>query len=185
MSPLPKPPNNLSGQFSGLLQRVISAILGLRHKFFSCFSGRPIIDREHDGVTSAGSPTFDTGTILHEPPPKPISPPCPPLTPPNDFHLLPAQRCKKKALLVGVESVSSGRSLKGPHKDVRDMCQLLIGRLNKPYFGYSINHISDRSHYDPNDITLLVNTDDPTQIQPTKANIVSFLLSTPRVLIEV
>ncbi|KAF8156107.1 caspase domain-containing protein [Crassisporium funariophilum] len=45
--------------------------------------------------------------------------------------------------------------LKGPHRDVLDMRQLLI----------------DKYHYAPEDITVLIDNDDPEQLQPTRYNI--------------
>lgn len=118
----------------------------LKHKFFSYVFGRLTQDRDDDGLNvgfkSAGSHTgtaqAHTLNVLDEPP-------TPPLTSPFDDHLqLPQTRnCKRKALLVGVESnnelqTKRGlRPLKGPHKDVRDMRQFLIGEFKlsiKKYF---------------------------------------------------
>jgi hypothetical protein len=69
------------------------------------------------------------------------------------------------------------RSLKGPHKDVRDMRQFLIGGFkfsSKQFQTLSTISLADHWHYDPDDIVLLMNTDDPEAVQPTKENIVWF-----------
>jgi len=56
---------------------------------------------------------------------------------PMDDHLRPQQSYKKKALLVGISGrwtergSDISRPLRGPHRDIRDMRQLLIGRFNK------------------------------------------------------
>ncbi|KAJ4490169.1 caspase domain-containing protein [Lentinula aciculospora] len=76
-------------------------------------------------------------------------------------ELVSDQSPKKKALLIGInntlmEQVGGGKSqLTMPHRDVQSMRNLLI----------------DHYHYDPNDITILIDIDDPKQLQPTRTNI--------------
>ncbi|KAJ7284369.1 caspase domain-containing protein [Mycena rebaudengoi] len=66
----------------------------------------------------------------------------------------------KKALLIGIGSELPGgyAALRGPHKDVKDMRQLLI----------------DQYQYQPGDITVLIDEDGIAEnLQPTRANILA------------
>lgn len=106
----------------------------------------------------------------------------------NHRNLQPPRSCKRKALLVGVEYPPTTRrrrrpvrplNLKGPHRDVWNMRQFLIGGFkfstSKECFGrLPAISLADRWHYDPEDIILLMNTDDPKTVQPTRENIVWF-----------
>ncbi|KAF8815603.1 hypothetical protein BYT27DRAFT_7333839 [Phlegmacium glaucopus] len=157
MPPLCKLVYSLSGRFISLLKRILSAIR--KHNFFSYLFGRPIQDEENYEITSVRSPTIDTGLEEAQLGPSPSFLPTPPPTSPIDYHPKSPQSYKKKALLVGVESTnqpgSTERAMRGPHNDIRNMRQYLI----------------DYRQYHPDEIIVLVNTDDPAQIQPTKKNI--------------
>ena len=137
-------------------------------------------DGLNDGFTSAG---YHTLNVLNEP--YFSFRPAPPLTSPIDDHLQPPQSCKRKALLVGIEfsdELPTERGLRplaelnGPHKDIRDMRQFLIGGFkfsSKKYFKvYPLFYGPERWHYDPDDIILLVNDDPEAALQPTRKNIV-------------
>lgn len=120
--------HRLSERFIGLLQSVISTIL--EHKFLFSRFGTHTQDRDENWIGSAESPSS-------------FRPNPPPFTPPINVDLQSTQRYKRKALLIGVESANqlltergldtptNLRPLKGPHKDIRDMRQFLIGRFDK------------------------------------------------------
>ena len=145
----------------------------LKHKFLSYNFIRPTQDslRDDDKFGSHTGPA-DTLNVLDEP--HFFSRSTPPSTSPIDET---PQSCKRKALLVGVEyNNDKERPLKGPHKDVRDMRQFLIGEFestSKKYFErLSATSLADRRHYNPDNITLMINTDDPDAVHPTRKNIV-------------
>jgi hypothetical protein len=172
----------ISGRLHSLLEQYI-------YLFLSYIFGRPAQDREDDGLndgfTSVGSHTAHTNVI--DQPHFSFRPTTSPLTTPivNHRDLHPPRSCKRKALLVGVGSVETRRrgrrpvrplNLRGPHRDVWNMRQLLIGGFK---FSTSKNisdvyppFLADRWHYDQDDIILLVNTSDPETVQPTRENIV-------------
>ncbi|RDB26940.1 Metacaspase-1 [Hypsizygus marmoreus] len=74
----------------------------------------------------------------------------------------PDRQAKKKALLVGIQyerdeedgDVEGANALRGPHRDVAEMRELLI----------------DCYSYAPEDIVVLVDTYEPGQLQPTREN---------------
>ena len=163
---------------SELVHCLLEQFIYLKHKLFPCIFKRPTRDRD-DGDELAVAGGSDTGTT-HTPNvfqpgdggiflfrPTPLLPSC------IDNHLQPPQGCKRKALLIGVED----DDCRGPHKDVRDMRQFLIGGFKFTYsmkYFKSIISLADRWHYRPDDIILMMNTDDPETlaVQPTKENIV-------------
>ena len=161
----------------GLLHRLSEQYIYLKHRFFSYNFGRPTQDREDD---DGFKPEFGshTGTlnVLDEPHFSFRS--TPPLTSPIDDSE-PPQSCKRKALHVGVGYNNERSLMKSPHKDVLDMRQFLIGefkfKFSKKYFEHlSTISLADRQHYNPDDITLLINTDNPDAVHPTRKNIVLF-----------
>jgi hypothetical protein len=112
----------------GLLRYPFKQFIYLKRKFFYFICGRPTLDSDDGfnfGATSAGSHTLNS---LNEPH-FPFR--VPPLTSPLGDRLQPPQIFKRKALLIGVE-----QGLRGPHKDVRDMRQFLIGKFK---FNSTIN----------------------------------------------
>ena len=86
-----------------------------------------------------------------------------------------ATRRGKKKPKTRTRKVDNSRALKGPHRDVQAMKKLLVGTFLRFTLVRAINHglISDVYHYDPQDITTLIDDDDPNQTQPTRENIVS------------
>lgn len=164
---------------------LLEQFIYLKHKLFPCIFKRPTQDRDDDagesrldvGFTSGGSDTTHTPNFLNVFQPEDGGifsfRPTPPLPSRIDNHLQPPQSCKRKALLIGVED----DDCRGPHKDVRDMRQFLIGGFKFTYsmkYFKSIISLADRWHYRPDDIILMMNTDDPETlaVQPTKENIV-------------
>ena len=128
---LTTPFSQMSSNF-GLLHYPLKLFIYLKRKFFYFIFGRSTLDKDDsDGFTSAGSHTLAAHT-LH-----PLDEPhfpfiFPPLTSLLGDHFQPPQSFKRKALLVGVEDsdeLPMKRGLKGPHKDIRDMHQLLIGKF--------------------------------------------------------
>ena len=78
------------------------------------------------GTSSAGCPTIHTLDVLNDLQLGPSS-----SSFANDhLGLKPPQSCKKKALLVGVESLNGLRPLRGPHNDIREMRRFLIGKFD-------------------------------------------------------
>lgn len=94
---------------------------------------------------------------------------------------------KKKALLVGIQyeddedgGEEGANALRGPHRDVTDMRELLIGVCNcRHIFIVFPNGITDCYEYDPGDIVVLIDRDDPGQVQPTRVNMVCIQVSPP------
>lgn len=88
---------------------------------------------------------------------------------------------RKKALLVGIQyehdeegDKEGANALRGPHRDVAEMRELLIGAFDIGRFPSLIlpNDITDCYEYAPGDIVVLIDRDDPGQIQPIRANMV-------------
>lgn len=85
------------------------------------------------------------------------------------------QRKHKKALLIGIQNYDDVKRLRGPHQDVLDMPQLLIGG---PSFSTLASSNStdvgvDHYGYNPDDICALVDRDDLEEdMKPTMDNIV-------------
>lgn len=70
--------------------------------------------------------------------------------------------------------VDSSRALRGPHRDVETMKSLLIGtRLLNHLYEDAHSVPQETYHYDPTDITTLIDDDEPGHVQPTRDNIVS------------
>ena len=114
----------------GLLHCPLEQFIYLKRKFISCIFGRPTQDRLGDdelnigftsAATQAGSGSH-TVNVLDEP-----HFPTPPLTSPTAVYLQSPGSHKRKALLVGVDHKNELQS--GPHKDIWDMRQFLIGRF--------------------------------------------------------
>ena len=88
---------------------------------------------------------------------------------------------QKKALLIGIQyyifdTPASGQ-LKGPHVDVQNMRQLLIGKVFRCYHSHSflisgLLFFTDCYGYNPDDITVLIDDGNPKHVQPTKENLV-------------
>ena len=157
----------------------------LKRKFFPYLFGRFLQDGDdaaaaaglNVGFTSAGSSHTLSGGNLDDSEPHFPFRPTPPLTSPFDDHFQPPRSCKRKALLIGVEDnngLPTKRGLRGPHKDIRDMHQFLLGESkfsSIKHFEFTIS-LSDRKLYEPDDIFVLMNTNDPKRVQPTRKNIV-------------
>jgi hypothetical protein len=110
----------------------------IQHKFLFYSFETHTEDRDENRITSAPDHTHN---VLDDPSlPSSFRPNPLPFTPIND-DLQSTQCYKRKALLIGVESTNqlltergldtptNLRPLKGPHKDIRDMRQFLIGRF--------------------------------------------------------
>ena len=104
---------------------------------------------------------------------------------------------KKKALLIGIQSIRrdaveitqenvervedrespKSAELKGPHRDVIQIKRLLVGALYHSLLlkGVYFHRCLDVYHYDPKDITVLIDDDNPDHIQPTKENMVLYI----------
>lgn len=100
---------------------------------------------------------------------------------------------QKKALLIGIQYYDStnaqldgegrlidtpaGEQLKGPHADVQNMRQLLLGKAfhRYPHGFLRSDHffLPDCYDFNPDDITVLIDDGDPKHVQPTKENLVS------------
>jgi metacaspase-1 len=105
---------------------------------------------------------------------------------------------QKKALLIGIQYYNStngqldgddrlesldstpaaGGQLKGPHVDVQNMRQLLLGKAFRHYHSYGFlrsDHffLPDCYGFSPDDITVLIDDGNPKHVQPTKENLVS------------
>ena len=109
------------------LRSLLKLLINLKHKFLSYIFGRPTQDKDDDSDGFCSHTlNFTVLVLLSELEPHfSFRPTTPPLIPPIDT---PPQKCKKKALLIGVEN-STERPLKGPHNDVRTMRQFLIGEF--------------------------------------------------------
>ena len=148
----------------------------LKHKLFPRIFGRRTQNRD-DEDSDFGTHTAQTLDVSDEP----HSSFRPTPSPIDHEHIRLPRICKKKALLIGVELKNGKKALSCPLKDVRDMRQFLIGELNcsklessKIYFeSLSTISLADSYHYDPDDITTLIDDlDDPDAVHPTKENIV-------------
>lgn len=169
-----------------LLQCPLKGFIYLKRKFFYFILGRPTQDGDDEsnvGFMSAAGSDSESHTL--DEPHFPFRPTPLPLTSPLGGHLRPplTQSRKRKALLIGVDherTTQDVRPLKGgPHKDIRDMRQFLIGGSKFNSIIFRIQHsFADRWHYHPDDIIVL--TDDPElektlgALQPTRNNIVLF-----------
>jgi hypothetical protein len=87
---------------------------------------------------------------------------------------------KRKALLIGIGSELPGgyAALRGAHKDVKAMTQLLIDQC---VYGLAIDcllsSLDRRYQYQPDDITVLIDEEGIAEnLQPTRANIVRIYL---------
>ena len=117
---------------------------------------------------------------------------------------------QKKALLIGIQYYNSiiaqldgedkppaglGGQLKGPHVDVQNMRQLLLGKAFRRYHSNGFNllrsdyvFLPDCYGYNPDDITVLIDDGNPKHVQPTKENIVGlctvFLCSNDQIFVK-
>ncbi|KAG5639054.1 hypothetical protein H0H81_007312 [Sphagnurus paluster] len=93
---------------------------------------------------------------------------------------------QKKALLVGIQyerdvdgEGDAANVLRGPHRDVTDMRDLLIGAFKNCFLPMAtiLTHFAFKEYYlyPPQNIVVLVDTDDPNQMQPTRDNLVLYL----------
>jgi len=78
----------------------------------------------------------------------------------EDVHIATKRKKKKAKKDKDKEGAPKAPELKGPHHDVLQMEQLLI----------------EVYHYDPKDITVLIDDDDPNHIQPTKENMIRAMI---------
>jgi hypothetical protein len=103
---------------------------------------------------------------------------------------------QKRALLIGIQYYNSeldgtpaGEQLKGPHVDVQNMRQLLLGSP------LSFSRLTDYTlfaldcyAYHPDDITVLIDDGNPNHVQPTKENLVGvytvFLILNDQIFVE-
>jgi hypothetical protein len=81
---------------------------------------------------------------------------------------------RKKALLIGIKYTNGdGKELNGPHKDVQDMKQVLIGKFKFYLVIASVNiHTTTELYgYEEANITMLIDNGEPN-ILPTRRNMV-------------
>ena len=123
------------------LRSLLKLLINLKHKLLSYIFGRPTQDKDDDGFRSHKL-NVTVLVLSGELEPHFSFRPTPPLTPIDK----PPQKCKKKALLVGVVNTNAERPLKGPHNDVRAMRQYLIGefKLSKKKVRTLIDHFTCR-----------------------------------------
>jgi metacaspase-1 len=74
----------------------------------------------------------------------------------------------------GKEAAPKAPELKDPHRDVLEMEQILLSALYHDILFLLSDSLRclEVYHYDPKDITVLNDDDDPDHIQPTKENMV-------------